>query len=316
MAVTPRTALGLRQFRPVGRGSAVALVAPGSPFKREEFDAGVAELARLGLHAIFDDAIFDRHAVVAGPPEARAAMLARAWARDDVDAVIAVRGGYGSVELLPLIQAAQALRRPVAFVGYSDMTSLHLWLNGHVGMTSVHGAMIEGRLACGPSAYDEASFLGSLRPEPLGELTPPGLDVLRAGEATGPLIGGTLTPIAASLGTPYAFAPPDGAVIFLEDVGERPYRLRRLLTQLRLSGSLARASAIVFGPMLRCDEPGGRVLARDVVAECVADFPGPILYGFPSGHTATPMVSLPFGVRARVVAAGTPRLVIEESAAG
>jgi muramoyltetrapeptide carboxypeptidase LdcA involved in peptidoglycan recycling len=124
-------------------------------------------------------------------------------------------------------------------------------------VASVHGAMIDGRLAKGPSAYDVPSFLGSLGTTPLGEISPDGLDVLRHGEARGPLFGGTLMQLAASLGTPYEFVPPTGSVLFLEDVGERPYRIRRLLTQLSQSGRFSGAAAIVCGEFSRCDEPGG-----------------------------------------------------------
>src|SRR5687767_15298629 len=100
------------------------------------------------------------------------------------------------------------------------------------------------------------------------------------------LIGGTLTQITASLGTPFAFTPPAGCVLFLEDVAERPYRLDRMLTQLRLSGVIDRAAALVFGEMSRCDEPGGDPAARDVIRELTAGFAGPVLFGLPSGHTS------------------------------
>jgi muramoyltetrapeptide carboxypeptidase len=145
-------------------------------------------------------------------------------------------------------------------------------------------------------------------------VTHPQVEVLREGEASGMLIGGTLTQITSSLGTPFAFDPPRGSVLFLEDVGERPYRIDRMFTQLRLSGLLARVSALVFGEMIRCEEPGGTPLVRDVVAELVEAFPGPVLYGLPSGHTVGPTMTLPFGVRARVVTGGSPGLVIEEAA--
>jgi muramoyltetrapeptide carboxypeptidase len=176
--------------------------------------------------------------------------------------------------------------------------------------------MVKGRLESGEAAYDRPSFLRALTAEPLGELTPEGLETLRAGQAEGPLLGGTLTQMVSQLGTPYAFDVPQGAVLFLEDVGERPYRVRRALVQLRMSGGLDRAAGLVFGQMPDCDEPTGEVTTREVVAEMLRDFSGPVLYGFPSGHTTSPLVTLPFGVHARVIADGRPRLVLEEAAAG
>lgn len=315
MALTARTSCGLTKFRAVHPGGTIALVAPASPFAPEDLESGRAELARLGFDSVHDSSLLERGPIVAGSPETRARALTAAVGRTDVDAIVAMRGGYGSMELLPHLDANLFRARPLPLVGYSDITALHIWLNGHVGVTSVHGAMIEGRIARGPSGYDAESFLGALGPVPLGELTDDGLEIVRAGEISGPLVGGTLTQLAASLGTPFDFRPPDHAVLFLEDVAERPYRIRRLLTQLAQAGRFARASALVFGQMPRCDEQDGRVTARSVIEEFVQTFPGPVLFGFPSGHTTSRLVSLPFGVRTRVVASGQPRLVIEESAA-
>ena len=316
MAVAPRTRAGLTKFRPVRPGSRVALVAPASGFDREEFDRGVAELTRLGLEPVYDDAVFDRQPMTAGEPHVRVTSLLRAFDEMDADAVIAIRGGYGSVELLPLIDVERIRRSRTAFVGYSDVTSMHSFLGAVVGLASVHGAMVDGRLAQGPSAYDPDSFLRSLSTEPLGDVSAAGLETLQPGIASGPLAGGTLTNLLASFETPYAFNPPDGHVLFLDEVAERPYRIHRMLTQLKLSGRMARAAAIVFGQLPRCDEPGGKVTARDTVREAIAGFGGPVLFGFPSGHTTTPLVSLPLGVQTKVIASpDSPRLVFEEAAA-
>src|SRR4030095_3267287 len=139
--------------------------------------------------------------------------------------------------------------------------------------------MIEGRLAKGKQGFDADSMLAFMQNGDGRTLSPDGLAVVRGGEAGGPLFGGTITPLAASLGTPYAFDPPPGCVLFLEDVNERPYRLDRMLTQLRLAGVLDRARALVFGQMRDCDEPGGEIAARDVVDAAMREFPGPVLYG-------------------------------------
>jgi muramoyltetrapeptide carboxypeptidase len=316
VAVAARTKAGLLKFRPVGPGSRVAVVAPASPFDRSEFDAGLVELRRLGFDPVFDESVFERHPIVAGPPERRARAFAAASAQADIDAVFAARGGYGSAEILPWLDAAALRRSRTAIVGYSDLTAVHAYVNCHVRLASVHGAMVAGRLSKGESAYDPASLLASLAPRPIGELAADGLEMVRPGEVIGPIFGGTLTTIAASLGTPYEFIAPPRHVLFLEEVGERPYRVRRLLTQLQQSGRLASAAAVVFGQMTRCEEPGSGITARQVVDEFFDGFPGPVLFGFPSGHTSTPMISLPFGVETRVVASVRPRVVFTEAAAG
>jgi len=313
--MTPRTRAGLAQVRPVRPGGRVALVAPSSPFDRAQFDAGLTELRRLGFTPVYDETIFEREAIVAGPAARRAHWLEEYAGREDIDAVMAVRGGYGSAETLPLLSAERLASRRTAFVGYSDVTAIHMFLAFQAGLASVHGPMIEGRLAVGPAAYDPASFLAALLPEPVGALAPEGVEVVRPGDVEGPLLGGTMTQIVSSLGTPFAFAPPPGFVLLLDEIGERPYRLRRMLTQLQQSGVLARAAAVVVGQLPGCDEPGGAVTGRGVVADFFQDFPGPVLAGFPTGHTTTPLVTLPLGVATRVVARQAPVVVVTESAA-
>jgi muramoyltetrapeptide carboxypeptidase len=176
--------------------------------------------------------------------------------------------------------------------------------------------MLERRFA-DPARFDRDAFVRAVSvTEPMGAIVPPGLEVWRPGEASGALTGGTITQLAASLGTPWAFDPPPGCVLFLDEVNERPYRLDRLLTQLIQAGVIGRASAIVFNELPGCDEPGGLVRGADAVRRVLDGFPGPVLAGFPSGHTPGATITLPFGVRATVVALGRPALVIEEAAVG
>jgi muramoyltetrapeptide carboxypeptidase len=296
-------------------GDRVALVAPSSAFERGEFERGAAELTRLGFDTVYDDRLFARTGYVAGSPQTRAAAFLDAWEDDTVRALVAVRGGYGSAQLLPLLPLDRLRHQAKLFVGYSDTTSLLTVLTQQAGIVAVHGPMLEGRFAKGEEGYHRESFVSCVtRPEPMGELSPPGLFVVRPGDASGILTGGTISQLVASLATPFAFDPPRGCVLFLEDVRERPYRIDRMVTQLRYSGVLARAAAVVWGEMPGCDEGSEGPAARDVIAELFAEFPGPVLFGFPSGHTQGAAWTLPFGVRARVVADGRAALVIEEAA--
>jgi muramoyltetrapeptide carboxypeptidase len=303
----------VRKPRALKQGDRIAIVAPASPFNREEFTRGVAEIERLGFVPVFDDSVFESEAgYLAGPPEVRASSFIKHWTDPSVSALLAVRGGYGSVHLLPLLDRARIIARPKLFIGYSDNTSLLSWLTCQCGITALHGPMIEGRLA-GGAGYDERSFLGLLAGAQRLDLVPGGVTVLREGQASGPLFGGTITQLAASLGTPFAFDPPDGCILFLEEVNERPYRIDRMLTQLALSGLLARARAIVFGEMRGCDEPGGAVTALDAIARTTRECAGPIIVGFPSGHTTGPTWTLPLGVSVCVSTQPQPALLIEDS---
>jgi muramoyltetrapeptide carboxypeptidase len=295
-------------------GDKVAVVAPASGFLREEFDKGIAELQQLGFEPVFEESVFARGHYVAGEGSMRAAAFLNAWRDPSVRAIVAVRGGYGSVHLLPYLDPHALRNDPKAFVGYSDLTTVLTYLTIGCGIVSFHGPMLDRRLGCGPSAYDRDSFMRALTSaEPLGQLNAPQLEIFQRGEASGVLVGGTMSQLVASLGTPYAFAPPKGHVLFLEDVEERPYRLDRMLTQLRFAGILDLASAVVLGEFVGCDEPRGEPLARDTLAALFKAFNGPVIFGFPSGHTAGPSITLPMGVQARVIATETPRLVIEEA---
>jgi muramoyltetrapeptide carboxypeptidase len=296
-------------------GDRIAVVAPASPFRRDEFDKGIAEIRRLGFEPVFEESVFASHGgYLSGEGRVRAQAFLSAWRDPSIRALIAVRGGYGSVHLLPYLAAEDLRRAPKAFIGYSDLTTVLTYLTGSCGIVSFHGPMLDRRLGRGADAYDRDSFLKALmRTDPLGELSAPHLETFNKGEAAGPLMGGTLAQLAASLGTPYAFNPPDGCVLFLEDVAERPVRLDRMMTQLRLAGVLDRAAAVVLGEFIDCDEPGGRVEAKGVLANLLKAFAGPVVFGFPSGHTRGPLMTLPFGVGARVVANGTPRVIIEEA---
>ena len=305
----------MRKPRALAPGDRLAMVAPASPFTREEFDSGLQEIRRLGFEPVYDDSVFARERYVAGTPAVRAAAIHAAWRDPSIAGVIGVRGGYGSAQLLPLLNRDEARRVAKPFIGYSDLTSVLTFLTLGCDLVAFHGPMLAGRLGRGAEGYDEDSFVRTLcRREPVGELAPAGLESVRPGEAGGVLLGGTLTQLLASLGTPYAFAPPGGYVLFLDEVGERPYRLDRMVTQLAQAGLLARASAVVIGELPKCDEPSGDPKARAVMADLLADFPGPVLIGFPSGHTVGPAMTLPFGVAARVLAGPRPRLVIEEAA--
>lgn len=296
-------------------GDTVALVAPASGFDNAQFDAGVEELRALGFMPRWDDSIFARGMYSAGDAQRRAQAFESAWAAPESAAVIGVRGGYGSVQMLPHLNTATFAEHATAFVGYSDLTSLLTYLVCQQGVVAFHGPTVAGRLGRGADGYDRDSFLRALtQSQPLGELGGDGVEVVARGEARGRLLGGTLSMLAAAAGTPFALTPWDDTILLLEDVGERPYRLDRLVQQLRLSGAFARVRGIVLGTFPRCDEPGGAVTARDALADLFADFSGPVVFGFPTGHVEGPALTVPLGVSARLVADGAGRLVIEEAA--
>jgi len=297
------------------RGDVIALVAPASPFDSGEFDAGVAELATLGFNPEWHHDLFARRRYLAGTASTRAGDFLRAWQDPRVAGLFGVRGGYGSAQIVSSLDPGTIRATPKSFVGYSDLTTLLTWLVGHCGVVAFHGPTVAGRLGRGPEAYDRASLLAALTvAAPMGELELPGAETLVAGEVTGRLLGGTLTQLAASAGTAYGLLPWDDTILLLEDVGERPYRLDRLVQQIRDSGLLRRVRGVLLGTFPRCDEPGGVLTAREVLADLFDAFPGPVVFGGPTGHVDGPALTLPLGVQARLVAGATVRLVVEEAA--
>ena len=305
----------MRKPRALQPGDRIAIVAPASAFSPEQLQAGVEELRSLDFEPVYEPSLFERTRYTAGPPQLRAEAFRKAWLDPGIAGIVAARGGYGSVQLLPLLDPGDFADGGKPFIGYSDNTSLMAWLTLTCGVVTFHGPMIDRRLARGPAGYDRDTFLRCLtRPAPIGVITHPHVDVLQHGEAAGMLIGGTMTQLAGSLGTPYAFDPPQGCVLFLDEVGERPYRIDRLFTQLQQAGIISRAGALVFNELPRCEEPGGSPIVRDVIVDLTRDFNGPVLFGLPSGHTDSPTLTIPFGVRARIDTQHRPGLIIEESA--
>lgn len=301
---------------PLRAGDGVGVVAPSSGCGADELEGGLAELRRLGFEPRHTAAVAARGLFSAGSPAERARDFMAAWLDPAVTALVALRGGYGSAQLLPLLDGAALAAAPKLFIGYSDTTALHTWFTCHLGIPTLHGPMLERRLSRGPEGYDRGSFLALAGGEAGVVLSADAGEVVRAGEARGPLFGGTLTQLCASLGTPYAFVPPERCVLFIEDVNERPYRLHRMLTQLDQAGVLQRATGMVFGEMRGCDEPGGRTTAVDAIRDALAGFAGPVFTGVPSGHTSGPVVTLPLGTTVRIATSPRPVLVAEESPVG
>ncbi len=292
--------MSLIKPKAVRRGATFGVVSPASTPRAELVEAGVAALEALGYGVkIFPHAQSRGPLYYAGTAEERAADLHAAFADDLVDAVLCTRGGWGSAELLPLLNRELIRAHPKAFVGYSDVTSLHVWLRDKVDLVTFHGPMVTADFAK-PGGADRASWTAALAgdsPWALG--SDAGLKVLRAGTAEGELHGGCLAIYAESLGTPYA-AQPRGGVLFLEDVGVKPYQWDRMLVHLRLAGILKNVTGIVFGDMEQCGPAEEQAAIEASLLHALKDFAGPIGIGLRSGHVAQGNVTLPLGVQVRL----------------
>lgn len=277
-------------------GDTVAIVAPASNLKADYLSRGIAELERLGYRVAHRPDILEKGRYTAGSDERRARELMDALTDENVKAVWAARGGYGSMRLFTRLDFERL--RPKIFIGYSDLTALHLLLFNRLGWVTFHGPMAAKDLADG--TYDHGSLLAAIgSPEPAGAVGPPGLEILHNGPAaTGRLIGGCLSLISATIGTEAEIDTRD-AILFLEDTATKPFAIDRMLQQLRLSGKLDTVRGIVFGEMTGCmQHPDQGYALQDVLAECTAGLGVPVLFGLRSGHSPEGNLTLPLGVQA------------------
>jgi len=280
-------------------GARVALIAPAGPIDAARVDAALEQCARLGLEPVLGRSARQRLGYLAGDDAARLADLDQAVRDDRLGAIWALRGGYGTMRLLPHIDLSPLAERPRAFIGFSDNTALHLALD-RLGVVSFHGPHAGGAFT---AAADDAFRRVLFRAEPAGPLEAEPARALVPGTADGALIGGNLALLAALAGTAYALRAR-GKIVVIEDVGEPAYRIDRALTQLLLAGCLDGAAGIAFGRFDGCDDPPGHSL-DDVLLDRVAGLGVPVLAGLPVGHIDDNRC-LPFGVHARLDAeAGT-----------
>lgn len=297
-------------------GDRIAVVSPASTPKPELVEKGMSALRAMGYEPVLFPHALDRGPLYfAGATEERVADLHAAFADPSIAAVICTRGGYGSARLLPFLDVDLVRSNPKAFIGYSDHTSLHSWLQRAAGLATFHGPMVAADFARG-NGVDEASWNHALCGDADWSLgAKDGLRILKPGAAEGILSGGCISLLAASLGTAFEAVTEDG-ILFVEDIAAKPYQVDRMLLHLRAAGKLRGVSGVVFGEMQNCVQPGApEELLEDAILYALADFHGPVAIGLRSGHVSGANITLPLGARARLDlnAAGAPVLNIMQS---
>jgi muramoyltetrapeptide carboxypeptidase len=298
-------------------GSTLAVVSPASLANAETVAAGVAALERLGHRVKVMPHALDRGPLnFAGRIEDRVADLHAAFADEEVDAILCTRGGWGCAELLPWLDKDLIAANLKAVVGYSDVTSLHVWLRREFGLVCFQGPMVASDFSkeTGPDMASWTSALMHEEPWSIGAEN--GLRVLRAGRAEGVLTGGCMSIYVEALGTPYA-AKSEGGILFLEDVGTTSWQWDRMLLHLRYAGMLEGVTGIVFGDMASCGEAADAPGIEAAILHALEDFAGPIGIGLRSGHVDGGNVTLPFGVKVRLEFEGASRMdFVEPSVEG
>jgi muramoyltetrapeptide carboxypeptidase len=324
--------------RPLAMGDTLGLVAPsGSTKDAKAVAKGVAALEKLGFKVLVGrSCLADRYGYLAADDNLRASDINEFFADPQVQGIVCFKGGYGTPRMLDLIDYAVVAANPKVFVGYSDITAIHLAFARYAGFPTFHGLMAsslagkmdnfsqESWLRCLTSAQalGEFSYPQPKPAKPLADALPDtspeapetgGPKALVPGRATGLLMGGNLSLVAALTGTPYALEP-EGKIVFLEDVNEEPYRVDRMLTQLRLAGVFERCEGVVLGSWTHCEaeDPERSLTLLQVFNDVIAPAGKPVLMGFPAGH-CLPTLSLPLGVKV-VVDADEGTLRVTEAA--
>jgi muramoyltetrapeptide carboxypeptidase len=300
-----------RALRP---GDRVGVCATSSAVDADGLERGVTALRALGLEVVMGAAVKAVHHFTAGTVEDRLRDLQSFWDDDSIAGIFGARGGGGGCWVASRLDGAAMAGRPKVLVGYSDLTFLHSLLNRH-GLVTFHGPMV-ARHDFAEGLVDEQS----LRAAVFGQggpyaTAPDDMVALRPGTAEGTLQGGCISILASGAGTPLAMQPdPEGTIVFLEDLDERPYRIDRHLFRLRAAGAFEGARGIVFGDMQGCNPPmAADYTLTDVILESLAGLDVPIAFGLSSGHTANKNVTLPFGARARLTCGDEARLEILEA---
>ena len=288
---------------PVRAGDRVGVAALSGPVDPVRLANGVEGLRALGFEPVLAGNLGFHRGLFAGSDQERLDAFHELAADPSLTAIFFARGGHGLLRVLPSIDWSLLAAHPRAYVGYSDLTPFLHQVVARLGWVAFHGPMVAVELARGLSAAESEQLMRALAGRTDLEL--PFAAGLRAGRSEGRLLGGCLSMIVATLGTPWQL-DLEGGILFWEDVGEPPYRLDRMLTHLTLSGSLARIAGVVAGPCPCAAPQDGNLDWLDPLLDASRHHQGPVAWGLPSGH-CTPNYTLPLGRRAVLdVRAGEP----------
>lgn len=298
-------------------GDTIGVIAPSSPTAEENVKLAKEQIEGLGFRVKMGPSCYANHGYLAGKDQLRADDLNNMFADQEVDGIICLRGGYGAPKILDKVDFELIKANPKVFVGYSDITALHMSMNQISKLVTFHGPMGSSDIAGGLDEFSKKELLRAIMdPKPMDEIVNPiGKDItcLVGGKANGVIVGGNLALVSATMGTPYEI-DTKGKILFLEEIGEEPYKVDRMLTQLALAGKLSDAVGVILGDWNDCDPKKHEesLSLMEVFNEIVVPYGKPTIFDLKAGH-CTPKVTLPFGVNA-LLDADEGKLFIEEGA--
>ncbi len=279
---------------PLKKGDTIGIIAPAGPVRNEsDFSAGLKMLTDLGFKTRYRNDILRQNGFLAGTDQERLAELHELWRDPEIHAILAVRGGYGCLRLLPDLDVTLIRRQPKMLIGFSDLTVLLSTVQQKTGLITFHGPMLTTLPKSDRDSQE--SFFNLLTGRSMPEIKVKGLEILKGGQARGRLLPGNLTSLTHLIGTPYE---PDwrDTILVLEDIGEAPYRIDRLLTHLWAAGKLEQIAGLILGDFDQC---GDVELIWQRALELLAHRHIPIWANFPCGHGGRNRI-LPVGAQAEL----------------
>lgn len=289
---------------PLKKGDTIAFIAPSSPIAESRIKPSIEAIENLGLKVILGESFKSRHGYLSGTDEIRARDLNEMFKDDKIKGIFAIRGGYGASRILHMLDYTTIRNNPKIFVGYSDVTILHIVLNQKCNLITYHGPMPSTELYKNLDSFTKDYFINALfSSKPIGNLNNPSHiqpETLYGGEAIGPMVGGNLSLICSSLGTEYEIDTKD-KILFLEEVEEEPYRIDRMLLQLKQAEKFKDAAGIVFGAFTNCNarEPLKSLTIKEILNELILPEKKPSIYNICCGH-CLPTITIPLGALANL----------------
>ncbi len=305
-----RVASSVKIIKPkrLKKGDTVGVIAPSSGVSPEDFEKALRNLEDLGLKTKVGKSARAINGFLAGADRERLDDLHRAFSDREVKAVWCVRGGYGASRFLPQINFNLIKKNPKIFIGYSDITALHTAIYQNTGLVTFHGPVAASNFSDYTKNHVAGVLMNPSAPYRI-ELSPDNVakesnlfktEVITPGKCRGVLLGGNLSLLAAVAGTPFALRNTNGKILFIEDVGEQPYRVDRMLTQLRQTVDMRRLAGIALGVFEDCNpKDGGSQSLIDVLKDRLGDLGIPVIYGLSFGHVRN-QFTLPVGIKAEL----------------
>ncbi|AOR24947.1 S66 peptidase family protein [Clostridium taeniosporum] len=305
----------MRRPKPLKKGDKIALLGLSSPTTEERLDLSIKVMTDLGFEVIVGESCRSHYGYLSGEDKIRANDLNKMFFDKSISGIFAIRGGYGATRILDKLDYNVIKKNPKVFAGYSDVTAIHNVINCRCDLITFHAPMPATEIYKGLDEYSEYYFEKSIfKSKPLGKIINiKGMEMksLVNGKAEGQLVGGNLSVICSTLGTPYEI-DTKGKILFLEEIDEYPYKIDRMIMQLKQCNKFKDANGIILGKWTDCLPPKGRdsLSLMQIFDELIGEEEKPIIYNFCCGH-CLPTMTLPLGAKVKINATNREINILE-----